>query len=289
MTWKKSWKRFVASAKELPRDVLEDGLGWGFVGEYEEAIERFDRVEYIDIGYSSTKASARYYKGKALSELDKHEEAISVFKLYLEKEKHDDFGWISLGVEYVELEKFNEALDCFEKALKLNPKEPNNWAIKAEPLTELKKFEEGLECCEKALKIDPNNSLALINRGGIYSLQGKFDKAIDDFQKLVKLEPESADALHLLGLTYLLHSRDLDLQEAIKYLEKALKIDPTEELFWYNKACVLSLMNKKEEACDALLVATSIEPENLVNMKDEKNFDNIKNSECFKKLLNQPV
>ena len=289
MTWKKSWKRFVASAKELPRDVLEDGLGWGFVGEYEEAIQRFDRVEYIHIGYSSTKASARYYKGKALSELGKHEEAISVFKLYLEKENHDEFGWLSLGEEYVELEKFNEALDCYEKALKLNPKEPNIWAIKAEPLTELKRFEEGLECCEKALNLDPNNFLAILGRSSIYTEQGKFDKTIEDCEKLVKLNPDDPEAMNLLGVAYLLRSRDLELEEAIKHVKKALKIDPTEELFWYNKACILSLMNKKEEACDALLVATSIEPRNLVSMRDEENFDNIKNSECFKKLLNQPV
>ena len=286
MTWKKSWKRFVASTKEIPRDVLEEGLASGFLEDYEEAIERFERVEYIDYGYSQTKASARYYKGQALSELGKHEEAVSVLKQYLEKEKDDGNGWLSLGTVYMELEKFNEASDCYQKALKISPKEPNIWAIRADPLIELKKFEEGLECCEKALNLDPNNSLALINRGGIYTEQGKFEKAIEDFQKHVKLEPDSADALQVVGTSYLLKD---DLEEAIKWIEKGLKIDPTDEISWYNKACVLSLMNKKEEACDALLVATSIEPENLVRMRDEKDFDNIKNSECFKKLLNQPV
>jgi len=129
MTIKRGFKRFLATAKEKPEAVLEEGLGEGFVGEYENAIEKFDRVEYLVIGYSHTKASARYYKGCALSELDKHKEAISVFKQYLEKEKNDEYGWLYLGSEYMELEKFNEALDCFKKALKINPKEPNISAI----------------------------------------------------------------------------------------------------------------------------------------------------------------
>ena len=64
-----------------------------------------------------------------------------------------------------------------------------------------------------------------------------------------------------------------------------MKLEPTEGLLWFNKACVLSLMNNQDDALDALFVAISIEPENLTALSDEEDFDKIKNSERFKKFL----
>ena len=52
---------------------------------------------------------------------------------------------------------------------------------------------------------------------------------------------------------------------------------------------MLSKMNKIDDALDALLVAISIAPENLSGLSDESDFDNIKNSERFKKFLTIPV
>ena len=75
----------------------------------------------------------------------------------------------------------------------------------------------------------------------------------------------------------------------MKCFEKGIKIKPDEDLLWYNKACMLSKMNKIDDALDALLVTISIAPENLLEISDESDFDNIKNSERFKKFLTIPV
>ena len=48
-------------------------------------------------------------------------------------------------------------------------------------------------------------------------------------------------------------------------------------------------MNEIDDSLDALLVAISIQPENLVLLTEESDFDNIKNSERFKKFLTIPV
>ena len=78
-------------------------------------------------------------------------------------------------------------------------------------------------------------------------------------------------------------------EDALDCFEKAIKIDPTEELGWFNKACALSLLNKKDEALDALFVATSIEPENLVNMREDEDFENIETTEKFQQLLSRSI
>ena len=84
----------------------------------------------------------------------------------------------------------------------------------------------------------------------------------------------------------------LDLEkpkEALSFLEQSIQSDSTDDISWYNKACALSLLNKKEESLDALTVATGLDSENIIQMKDEKDFDNIRDTERFKRLANQEI
>jgi tetratricopeptide (TPR) repeat protein len=77
--------------------------------------------------------------------------------------------------------------------------------------------------------------------------------------------------------------------KALECINEAIQYESDDEHSWWNKACYLSLLDRKEEANDALLISTSIEPKNLIDLKDEKDFDNIKNTERFQKLFNQSV
>ena len=78
-------------------------------------------------------------------------------------------------------------------------------------------------------------------------------------------------------------------EEGLSFLEKSIKFDSTDDVSWYNKACALSILNKTEEALDELTVAIGLDSENIIEMKDEKDLDNIKNTERFKRLANQEI
>ena len=72
--------------------------------------------------------------------------------------------------------------------------------------------------------------------------------------------------------------------KALAAFEKVLKFDPKDGDAWYMKARCLSRINKKEEAMDALVVATAIDPKNKKNLKKEPDFASIRELKRFKKL-----
>ena len=283
---RKSLKRMLDSYAENSTEVFQEGMGAGFLGDYEEAIEHFDRVKYLVIGNNDTQQDAMFYKAIALSELGKHEDAITVYKDILEWDKKDPNTLCNIGFEYSELENFEEAIEFYDKSIGFEPKHKESWANKAEALLELERLDEALECVNKSLEIDPDYRDALENKSGILVGLENFEEAIEISKKIVELNPEDYVGWGILGMQYLLAD---NLEKALENLEKSQKFDLSDDIIWYNKACVLSRLDRKEESLDALVVAVSIKPENLVDLKDEKDLENIKNTERFQKLLSRSV
>ena len=283
MTLKSGIRRVFDSMKEHPRIRYREGMEAGFMQDYEEAIEKFDRVNYISIGSNFFKTQAAFYKAAALVELEKYQEAVEAYKKYLENNDEDAEGWNNLGEAYTNLEKNEDALKCFGNALANEKDDPIMWANKAQVLVDLERPEEALEFCNKALELRNEDVLALVTKSEALVDLDKFDESIAICKKLIQVDPENFYVWNLLGIAYMEFTDEY--QEALSCFEKGLKLEPAEEMLWYNKACVLSLMNKQDDALDALFVAISIGPENLTTISNESDFNNIKNSERFKKFL----
>ena len=283
MTLKSGIRRVFDSMKEHPRIRYREGMEAGFMQDYEEAIEKFDRVNYISIGSNFFKTQAAFYKAVALVELEKYQEAVEAYKKYLENNDEDAEGWDNLGKAYTNLEKNEDALKCFGNALANEKDDPIMWANKAQVLVDLERPEEALEFCNKALELKNDDVVALLTKSEALVCLDKFDESVAIIKKLNQIDPENFYLWNVLGVTHM--ESPNEYQEALSCFEKGLKLQPAEEVLWYNKACVLSLMNKQDDALDALFVAISIEPENLTTISDEEDFDKIKNSERFKKFL----
>ena len=65
--------------------------------------------------------------------------------------------------------------------------------------------------------------------------------------------------------------------------------DPSSTLEDAAHGCITIDADSKEEALDALLIATSIDPETLVEISDEDDFENIKETERFQKLISTKI
>ena len=283
---KKNLKRVWESYSKNPTEVYEDGMGSGFLGEYEEAIEFFDRVDYLILRVNDIKKSALFYKAVALGELGKHEEAITAYKKNLKWDKEDERILTNIGFEYAELNKFEEAIQYYDKSIKIDPKNADVWSNKADALLGLERFKEALVCANKSLKIDPEFMGALENKSHALSNLGKNDEAIEISKKIIELEPEEYANWEVLGIQYRLIN---NLEKSLESFNESQKYDLTVGSVWYNKACVLSGLDRKEESLDALFIAISIEPENLVDLKDDEDLKNIHSTERFQKLLSLSV
>ena len=283
---KEGLKRTRAFLTGNSEGLFVTGLESGFVGDYEQAIEYFDQVHYGIVGTTERSLDAYFYKANALSELDKHEEAITVYKKILKHKKNDPAVWNNLGYEYSEIENYDEAEKCFERAIKLDSQDPHFLISKAEVLFELKENKKALDITNKVLQLDSDYIDALFLKCDILIEMNKSEDVIQILENLSYDEDIISEIKEIEAIAY---GELGDNTKALECLNEAIQIEPDNESFWYNKACYLSLLERTEDAIDALMIATSIEPENLIEIHNESDFENIKNTERFKKLFSKPV
>ena len=98
--WSERLKKTKSFLKNDSKGLLIDGIESGFRDDYEEAIEYFDKALYSIVGTTETSINANFYKAVALVELDKHDEAIEIFKKILKHDKDNDAAWQNLGYTY---------------------------------------------------------------------------------------------------------------------------------------------------------------------------------------------
>ena len=284
--WSERLKKTKSFLKNDSKELLIDGIESGFRGDYEQAIEYFDKALYSIVGTTETSINANFYKAVALVELDKHDEAIEIFKKLLKHDKDDDASWQNLGYAYNHIENYVDAKKCFENAIKLDPEDVISLIGKAEACFELEENNVALDIVTKILEMEPDNVDTLFLKCEILIEMNRPEevfeiiKNIDDEEDLIP-EKKSMEAI--------VHGTLGNNVKALECINEAIQYESDDENSWWNKACYLSLLDRKEEANDALLISTSIEPKNLIDLKDEKDFDNIKNTERFQKLFNQSV
>lgn len=287
---KKDFSRVWKSISTDSSEIFKDGLVKGFMGNYESAIEDFERVEYLALGSNELKKNAIFYKAAALSELEKFEESMQEYKRLLKFDPKDGSTLNNIADIYIQLEKFEEALEYAEKAIQMEWDEHDeeaglSWETKSEALLGLEKYEEALECIEKSLTMNPDVN-PMITKAEILLEMDRYQEAEEILKKIISISPEDPDVLNLVGVGYLLLDR---YEQALEYYEKGLRIEPNNPTLWYNKACVLSNLNKKNEALDSLFIAISTEPEMLMSIQEEGDLENIKETDRFKEFLKIPV
>ncbi|HZK60708.1 MAG TPA: tetratricopeptide repeat protein, partial [Anaerovoracaceae bacterium] len=149
----KSKKIDVAASEEA---YLEKGNFEGETGNYDKAIEYFDKV--IEINPENDWAWQN--KGVSLSNLGREEEAIECYDRALELNPQNDRAWENKGVSLSNLGREEEAIECFDEVLSLNPQNDRAWERKGLSLSNLDREEEAIECYDRALELNPQNDWA---------------------------------------------------------------------------------------------------------------------------------
>jgi tetratricopeptide (TPR) repeat protein len=284
--WKERLKKTRAVLANNSNNLVIQGLESGFRDDYEQAIEDFDEALYGTLRTTETSINANFYKAVALVELDRKDEAIEIFKNILKHDKDNDAAWQNLGYIYFEMENYDEAIKCFNRAVKLEPKEIGSLQGQSQVFFELKENKKALEIINKILKLDPDDTDALFLKCEILIEMNRSEEVL----KIIKDLKHNEDIIsEIKEIESLAHGALGNNIKALECINESIQFESDNEALWYNKACYLSLLDRKEEANDALLIATSIEPENFNEIENEKDFENIKNTERFKKLISQSV
>lgn len=270
-------------------DFFTEALAVGFQDDYKQSLEIIEKA-IGNTGFANPEKKSLFlvFKAMALNRLKRDSEALVFIEKAIRLDEKSPLSWDIKGDLLHGFGKYEEALDAYENAIKNSDEDELSESLldKAETLGHLERDEDALKIINQALELDPENPNGWDMKSDVLNELGRYDEALQAAEKGLSFDEEHVDLLIDMGSVLMRLGKD---EESLSYFNKAIQFDSSDELSWYNKACVLSALDRKEEALDALTVAIALDPDNIIEMKKEKDFDNIKSIERFIRLSNQEV
>jgi len=121
----------------------------------------------------------------------------------------------------------DEAIAQLQALLTHRPVDRPIYITIAQVYLQAKRFDAAEQAIQKALDLSPNpedQEYALFVQGSIFERQKKYDQAEETFKKVLSVNPQNSNASNYLG--YMLADRGVRLEESVKYIQKALELEP---------------------------------------------------------------
>ena len=165
--------------------------------------------------------------------------------------------WKNLGITHSRMEDFESALTAMRRAFELNPSDPETAVYTVKYLKLLDRPEiEITEIYQRAYLAGSRNTLILSHLAQVAFDGEAFEKAAKYYGEYLELRP-SAVYYYNMGLA-LLQTEDLD--EAIEAFIKATELDPSNFAFWKNLGIAHSRNGDFDKALQAMARAFDIDP-----------------------------
>jgi predicted Zn-dependent protease with MMP-like domain/predicted negative regulator of RcsB-dependent stress response len=180
--------------------ILEEGEDYYEEGDFESALDRFDRA----VAMSPHSADAHNSRGNALLMLGRHEEALASFEKSLELEP----GFVKAALNRAELlvdhlGRIEEGRKVCDYLLK-RPLElidaADAYFVKSKAALTLGDLRAALAMADKAIGLASDRPEFIALRGGIHFEQGDYRKALAELDKALRLAPDDPDAHYRRGL-----------------------------------------------------------------------------------------
>jgi tetratricopeptide (TPR) repeat protein len=126
-----------------------------------------------------------------------------------------------------EMGQVGEAVSQLQALMNNTPADRELYLSVAQVYLQAKQFAEAEQAVNKALGYSSKPEEQEYSRfmlGSIYERQKKYDLAEEQFKKVLAVDPLNASAANYLG--YMLADRGVRLEESVKYIQKALELEP---------------------------------------------------------------
>jgi len=111
---------------------------------------------------------------------------------------------------------------------------------------------------------------------------GQYEQAIAEADKILAKDDAYMDAYYTKAMSYFYLG---DMQKAYDTLVAQLKLNPKNMLALYNAACAASVLNLQNEALDLLERLLIVDITKKSAVKNDSDFDNIRETDKYKKLM----
>jgi len=177
-----------------------------------------------------------------------------------------------------------EAIQPLFEALRLNPKDPIANTVLKNALAAQQMEGKALATVQRQLKEDPVNPALYYQLGNLYAARRDLDQARLQFETALSIDPEFTSAVTALGSLW---ARQKAYEKAVTWYKKALTLEPQNALFSYIIACLYSLQNKTEDSIEWLKKAIQQGYNDWRLIMTDKDLENIRGSEQYKKIIKE--
>lgn len=135
---------------------------------------------------------------------------------------------------------------------------PGFYTLLASLYMDRKQIKKGYAVLNKALQRYPNNAQILFEYGLLLEQDGAQKQAIAHMEKVLRLKPDHAEALNYLGYTWA--DNNINLEKALDYVQRAMRIKPGNGYIQDSLGWVYFRMGKLDQAVEEILKALELEP-----------------------------
>jgi tetratricopeptide (TPR) repeat protein len=166
----------------------------------------------------------------------------------------------SLGTALLEEGRKEEALKAFNTALQIKPDDPELWVNLGNALADMKRLPDAVAAYQRSLDIDPNNWAAAYGCGVIFYESGGLEQALSLFDRCVELRPNDAQTLHMRATTLRSLRR---FEECLRDNMQVHRLDPRHPLHCNNIGDALLWLGRRQEALKWFDKALKLEPDDV--------------------------
>jgi protein O-GlcNAc transferase len=247
---------FYLQAESFTRQILNDDLNHSDSNPLLKLLSRqLERFSLANPDY----AEITNHFGEAFHTIGEVDEAISCYKLALEKKPDYCQAYINLGNAAQAFRQYGQSVLYYKKAISLQNDYLEAHHNLGNVLRCLGYPEKAIPCYLESVTINPSHVDGWLELGHVYFDLGQISEAEECYREAVKINPGSAQSYHALGIIL----REFgDLDQAIETLQKAITIKPDYATAYINVAAAYRLQGQFAAARQAYQQALQIDPKN---------------------------
>jgi len=149
---------------------------------------------YFKVSVSPKTAEEWKERGVSFSISGEYEKAIECFDKAIELNPNLTKAYINRGNAYYYLEQYEKAIEDYSKAIEIDPDYARAYNNRGNAYRHLKQYERAIEDYNKAIEIDPDYAWTYNSRGLAYYNLEQYEKAIEDYNRAIELDPNLTEA-----------------------------------------------------------------------------------------------
>jgi tetratricopeptide (TPR) repeat protein len=222
------WNDNAEKTPNLPRALVNRGVAYGNLGQWDKAIADYSKA----IGINPEYTDGYYDLGVAYGNLGQWDREIACQSKAIEIDPNYMKAYYGRGSAYGNLGQLDKTIADYSKAIGIYPKYTEAYNNRGLTYATLGQMEKAINDFSSVIRFDPNNARAYSNRGIAYAKLGQLEQAIADFSRSIEIQPVNVIAYSNRGISY---ANLGQLEKAITDFSSALEIDPKNSVAYNNR------------------------------------------------------